>query len=360
MKLPASCRPGNARVVVIAIFFATPSILAEEPVRFDVPALVAVDVVPVLSDAGANEQLVEIVLPVSCWVDGENRDQLHEFRFDVHWNRSVYPLVDYSPRTLMQSPVDGVVAIERRTERNLTAGVDTKSPMIQLQPAGHIEGGLKNSETTSFGEIPQHEMLVASGTIQRGTGAFFRYHPSRQYALEGGREVCLRYSLPLAWRGGILRVVCTATGQKKLFAGLTEPVKVEAAFVVPVYLRGDAGARDLAVEYVREEQRLRSLWAGHQQQLAVTRSRTWLASFPPVAARQSGNRLPASWVSDLIQSPLDDQLERDRAALPAEIRMAAEDFVAARNRMVELSLPASFSPARQSAWQTRSPTSVVE
>jgi hypothetical protein len=332
----------------------------DDPVRFDVPALVAVDVLPALPDAAANEQLVEIILPVSCWVDGEHREQFEEFRFDVHWNRSVYPLVDYSPRTLMQSPVEGVVAIERRTERNLTAGVDTKSPMIQLQPAGHIEGGLKNSETTSFGEIPQHEMLVASGTIQRGTGAFFRYHPSRQYALEGGREVCLRYSLPLSWRGGILRVVCTATGHKKLFAGLTEPVRAEAAFVVPVYLRGDAEARDVAVEYVREEQRLRSLWEGHQQQLSLSRSRTWLASFPPVAARQSGNRLPASWVSDLVQAPLDDQLERDRANLPAEIRMAAEDFVAARQRLVALSLPDNSGRSGQSAWQTRSPTSVVE
>lgn len=344
----------------------------DEPVRFDVPALVAVDIVPSFPDSAANEQLVEIVLPVSCWVDGGHRDDYQEFRFDVHWNRSVYPLVDYSPRTLMQSPVDGVVAIERRTERSLTAGVDTKSPMVPLQPAGHVEGGLKNSETASFGEIPQHEMLVASGTIQRGTGAFFRYHHSRQYALEGGREVCLRYVLPLAWRGGILRVVCSATGQRKLFAGLTEPVKAEVAFVVPVYLRGDAEARDIAVEYVREEQRLRSLWDGHQRQVEVNRARTWLASFPPVAARQTGNRLPVSWVSDLIQSPLDDQLERDRALLPAEIRMAAEDFVAARDRLAELSLPVNTSTQRtqvirpgpvssgQRASQTRSPTSVVE
>lgn len=335
----------------------------EDPVRFDVPALIAVGEFPSVDGTLQDERTIGIVLPVSCWITPDERQTFQEFRFDIHWNRSVYPLADYSPRTLMQSPVDGIVAVEKRTERNLKVGVDAGSPSLDFQPAAHLEGGLLNSETTRFGEIPRHEMLVASGTIQRGTGAFFRYHPSRQFALEGGREVCLVYRVPLSWRGGILRVVCEASGHRKSFAGRKDPVTVSTAFVVPVYWKDDAVARDTAVDYVRSEQQLRGAWSEYLRQRENSRPRTVLAHFQQLGQGSGPDPLPDSWASDLIQSPLDGMLERDAELLSAPLRQAAGEFIAVRRRMIELSLPGPPSPENrgaQSAWQTRSPTAVVE
>ncbi len=362
--------------VILLLFPMIPQdgLAQEAAVRFDVPALVeACEVLPAANTGLlTDEQLVQIVLPLSCWVTPDERREFEEFRFDVHWNRNVCPLVDYSPRTLMQSPVNGVVATENQTEHSLKAALDLKSTVVQVQPGAHLEGGTRNSETTRFEEIPQHEMLVASGTIQRGTGAFFRYHPSRQYALEGGREVSLVWRVPRSWRGGILRVVCQADGHKKGFAGFREPVSASSAFIVAAYLKGDGDARNIASDYIRHEQQLRAVWAEHLRTVAAAKPRTLLAHFQQ-AGQGSSSRLAAGWVSDLVQSPLSDQLDRDAKLLPAEVRMAAEDFVAAREKLFQLGWPdrpatatglppASGVPAAapQSAWHTRSPTSVVE
>ena len=358
---------------VLLLMFSVGHISAQqkESVRFDVPAIVeACDLHPAeIAQANPDERMISIVLPISCWISPEDRDAYTEFRFDVHWNRSVYPLVDYSPRTLMQSNINGVVAVEHQFEKSLKAGVDAKSTIVEIQPSARIEAGLRNSDTTRYEEIPQHEMLVASGTIQRGTGAFFRYHPSRQFALEGGREVALTYRVPTSWRGGIMRIVCQADGHRKMFAGFTEPANVSAAFVMPVYLKGDGGARNIAAEYVRTEQQLRAVWTEHLRSVEDSKPKTLLAHFQ-FRGTQPGSGLPESWVSDLIQSPLDDQLERDRRQLPASVRMAAEDLVAIRQKLVQLSLPVAdastlngespFRVPTQSAWHTKSPTSVVE
>lgn len=362
---------------------------AEDPVRFDVPALLAVCETPLMAGELPDEGVIEIVVPISCWVQPEDRQNFQEFRFDIEWNRSIYPLADYSPRTLMQSPIEGVVAIEQKKESQFKVGVDAKSPVLTLQPAAHLEGGSQQSETTRFGEIPQHEMLVASGTIQRGTGAFFRYHPSRQFALEGGREVTLFYRVPRSWRAGILRVSCQANGQRKRFAGIREPVAVQSVFVVPVYLHGDPAARDLAVELVRKEQILRGAWAEHRHRLEQARPRGLLEQIQQAGRGNPSDGLTAEWASELVRSSFDDALERDAARLPASVRMSAEDYVAARQRLIQLSLPVSIgspvpvdtglpvqnptsvptslrlTPARQewrrqSSAQTRSPTSVVE
>lgn len=346
-----------------------------ESVRFDVPAILEACELHQgeILQAVPDERLIEIVLPVSCWISPEDRDIYTEFRFDVHWNRSVYPLVDYSPRTLMQSSINGVVAVEHQFEKSLKAGVDAKTVFADVQPSARLEGGLRNSDTTRYEEIPQHEMLLASGTIHRGTGAFFRYHPSRQFALEGGREVRLLYRVPLSWRGGIMRIVCQADGHRKKFAGYTDPVTETAAFIMPVYLKGDSSARNIAAEYVRIEHQLRAVWSEHLRTMESAKPKTLLAHFQNRGV-PTGGGLPATWASDLIQSPLDDQLERDRKLLPASVRMASEDLVAVRQKLVQLSqppvdvaissgispIPAPAAIPVQSAWHTRSPTSVVD
>ena len=87
-----------------------------------------------------------------------------------------------------------------------------------------------------YQEVPQHEVLVASGTVQRGTGAFFRFHPSKRETLEGGRDLMVAYRVPVNWRGGLLKIECRANGSRKVIGAWRDPIEESRSFIVPLSL----------------------------------------------------------------------------------------------------------------------------
>ena len=115
---------------------------------------------------------------------------------------------------------------------------------------GNLGSNWKNEQTLRFQRKPKQVLLVASGTIQRGTGAFFRFFPNDQLTLEGGRDLSVTFRVPATWRGGVLRVVCSASGTRSVFVGVGEPVNVTQTFVVPTCLKGDEEARELSLIHI--------------------------------------------------------------------------------------------------------------
>jgi len=112
-----------------------------------------------------------------------------------------------------------------------------------------------------YDEIPQHDVLVASGTVDRGTGAFFRFHRSRRETLEGSRELSVSFRVPSDWQAGLLQVKCHARGERKVASLWPEPIESVKSFTLPIYLASSSEARDRAVEYVRAERGLQQLMA---------------------------------------------------------------------------------------------------
>ena len=243
-----------------------------EAVEFDVPAVCPARLVlpepsrnqddkskvlrPVLHTGG--EALVELVVPVTTRVKDSKKCRMSQFRFEIFWNRNVYPLVDYGPRTITGSSIEGLVSVEKREEKNASLGLNLNGQFNNLINAS-VNGNLqnKNGILRRYEEVPEHEIFVASGTIQRGTGAFFRFHPNRIATLEGGRDLMVAYRVPHSWRGGLIQVDCHGEGKRKYFAGLSESIESQRSFVMPVFLDGDVEAREIAFAYVRAEQDLR-------------------------------------------------------------------------------------------------------
>ncbi len=327
--------------IATAIFFLLAvacAAAADEPVvRFDVPALVAVHELEPTdghSASSSSQKIIEIVIPVSSEVNSANRNATDEFRFDVCWNRNVYPLVDYAPRTQTVSDIEGLISVEKNTNKNSGIGISLGSSYLE-SVSGTAKADLSNQTGTKlhYQEVPQHEVLVASGTLQRGTGAFFRFHPSKRNTLEGGRDLIVAYRVPLEWRGGVIKVECRANGHRRIVGSWREPFEESRAFVVPVYLEGDDQARKAAEDFVRSEQGLRQNWQQHKDR--SNNSSSGLFGFAP--RPPSASRLPPEWVHQLIQSGVDDDLKRYRSRLPDELAKAADRFVIARHDLFEFS-----------------------
>ena len=284
---------------------------------------------PTHDEVGPSEfQWVRIVIPVTGEIQ-DSRKTVESIRFDVYWNRVAHPLHDYFPRTQTTSRFATPIGIETRNEQKRGAGLSL-SAKYETLVNGSLNGQWAGNESTTrrFEEHPQHDVLVASGTSHRGTGAFFRFHPSRFETVEGGRELSLIYCVPKSWRGGILKVECKANGiTKNLWK---EKFEFGRAFVVPVYLQSDAEARRMSNEFVQAEQQLRARWQTSIHSLRETES-MWRISL------NSKSKLPEQWVHYLIQTGNDDYLTQYRKQLPKSLLEAAEDFVGKRNSLLKLS-----------------------
>ena len=334
------------------------AVAGEPPVKFDVPAMLSVyEIVPPDTAPVSPYKTIEIVVPVTSEIRAADRKHIDEFRFDISWNRKIFPVVDYGPKSKTTSHIDGLIAVEQTHNKGGSISLSGNSDKLEVLTLNG-KGDLSNQKNSrkSYQEIPQHKTLVASGTIKRGTGAFFRFHPSRTETLEGGREVVIAYRVARDWRGGVLRVECRATGERKIFGNLTEPIDVAKAFIVPVHMTGDQQSLDAALDFVRAENNLKKSW--HSSQATAKPSKKphsafrWplvesametfhLAGFSQGRAvpsqQNASSQLPDQWVHRLIQSGDDRYLSRYQAALPNSVQTSAAVFVSARQRLVELS-----------------------
>ncbi|MEQ1902973.1 MAG: hypothetical protein ABL888_02150 [Pirellulaceae bacterium] len=306
--------------------------------KFDVPAMIEVNAIYndcILSDSDPYEQLIEIVIPVSCWIDQRHRDHIQEFRFDVHWHRSVFPVVEYGPKTLMQSPVHGFIAVEKRDDQTVKVGGDSQIPAGAVKVGAKLETAKTVGQTERFEAIPQHDLLVASGSINRGTGVFFRFHSAKQFSLEGGRELSLVYRVPRSWRGGIIRIDCLAVGSVKRFPGITDELRSAVSFIVPTYLKGDREAQQVAAQYVQSEQSLRHDWVSYVSK--KPEPKFWEQVQNSWNKDETKDELPTNWALQLIQSPSDFDLAEPTKKLPESLKTTVKHFADARRQMAGLS-----------------------
>jgi hypothetical protein len=288
-------------------------------------------------EPASSEKTIRIVVPVSSEIDLRSIENIEAFRFDVYWNRTAFRAVDYSPRSKTYSNINGDISIETNEKENAGGGIHLRGGFESAASGdASVEIGASESIRKKYSQRSKQEVLVASGTSHRGTGAFFRFHRSSQEILEGGRELTIKFRVPIDWRAGVLRVDCFATGTRKVFGSWNEPYESSRTFVVPVYLANDTEARAAANEFTRAEQRLRQGWRAYQSASADTNFPPLPTIFASAIAKPAAKKLPAHWVHYLIQSGNDAYLDKYQSRLPKPIASRAQKFVAARRQLLNL------------------------
>lgn len=320
----------------LSLCFLPPLLFAaDKDIRFDVPAVVpASHVVAHKYGYTSSEKLIEVVIPATAQIDPAMRGSVEEFRFDVYWNRSANSVVDYGPRTQTTSPIEGLIAVEKRNDKNASIGFNVNASYADIGATSKAELSNKQGSSYRYQEIPQHDVLVASGTIKRGTGAFFRFHPSKKNTLEGGRDLVVAFRVPATWRGGILQVECRAVGEKKLIGIWGDPIRIGKSFVLPVFLEGDDQARTAAIEFAKTQDNLESRW---KRQLSRRSTGGFKQELESLFGAEATGGIPKEWSQYLIQTGDDRYYEKYFRQLSSYVRSAALEFMAARQELVGMS-----------------------
>lgn len=303
-------------------------------VQFDTPARVACDEVGEdLNAAGpAATRLVEATFVVSAWTaaDGSTDRLRYEYQFVVP--SGAVEVVDYSPRTTQFSTVAGNVAIEETTESNkaLNASVVGMVPPFG-QGEGKAELGKKSLTHTRYELKPRQETAVVAGTLQRGTGVYFRLLPIADQVWEGAQEFTLVLRVPRSWRADQVFVRCEAFGE----AGDRSARLGLARFVVGLQAFGDEEAGAILDALAQTEAELR--------QLATARQRDVQRHATPTVVHKlgelldvAGPRIPDEWVERLVFGSASADAHPYVKHLPDDLRQLAGRYLEQKRRVSRL------------------------
>ena len=213
-----------------------------------------------------NSRLVWIDLQFSSLVNSRFEGTVEEFVFRVESRRQELQVADYWPKTEMFSKTHGFVQVAQQENSQEHAAVRGAAGYPGV---GWVDGQARYDATTDvqrvFQEFPQMQLMTASGTLSRRTGAFFKLKPTPQTSLEGSHPIRLLLEVPSQWRGDLIEVQATATGRNSARGDLR--TVAQSRFIVAVYQEGDEIAANVARGHVQFERQLREIAALHAREI---------------------------------------------------------------------------------------------
>jgi hypothetical protein len=302
-------------------------------VRFDVPsAIPSCDVTA--PDRGQHDpRLVEIVIPVSVLAGCRSDQRVLEMMIQIRGLGNGIQVADYGPRTRLYSDIDGPIAVEQRQDRNSSVALGaagTAADVLQLDAKAST--GKTSGHTERYQRIPEQKLLLASGTINRGSGAYFKFRHSPQTTLEGGHEIILVLQVPPSWRGGLLRVDCLASGKEKYLLGEGDFSAGQASFVVATWLKGDVEARQTVQQYSMLESQIRNFARSMQRRSSQRPANDLLGGLLGKAEAS----LPGDWATRFALFDSRSIEGRIKPHLPRDMQQATERFLASRRDVLRL------------------------
>ena len=335
-RAPFPRRRSSGLVVLTCVLLAIVGrVHGSSDVQFDTPSVAVCDEVG--SDVSAagpgSTRLVEATVVVSVWTATHLSSDTLRYEYQFVIPSGAAEVVDYSPHTSQFSAVAGNVAIEETTESNkaLNASVVGMVPPFG-QGEGKAELGKKSLSHARYELKPRQETALVAGTLQRGTGVYFRLLPVADQVREGAQEFKLVLRVPRNWRADQLMVRCEAfrqEGDRATRLGV-------ARFVVGMYVWGDEEASALLQTQQTTEAELR--------QLAVARQRDVQRQATPTVVHKlgelldvAGPRIPDEWVERLVFGPSTDTAHPYLKHLPDDVRQLAERYLEQKRRVSRLS-----------------------
>lgn len=268
-----------------------------------------------------SEKLIEAKFEISSLIRGRS-DELLELLYRIESPGLEMSVVDYLPRTQLETEYAGNVSVELGNSSSRSLGVNIAG---KYEPAlsgdASASRGTKDTENYHYELLAPLELVTASGTLQRGTGAYFKLKSSPRMALEGSRSFVIVMRVPQVWRAGCVRIVCEGLGDGEAASTSLG----QSNFPVALYLEGDEEACQVATNLVLAERRLQNMAVAKRHAI----SRRSYPAFPFRIVRAfsvTDPKVPADWLDQVMSGsspgPPNDFLEH----LPAEVLAAAQKY----------------------------------
>jgi hypothetical protein len=343
-----------AHIAVVGLLWigmAMPAAASTPEVRFDVVRLVACQDVTTEAFAAANpdERLLQARLEVSSLITQGDESNLLQYFYQVTSPQRRLQIADYQPRTTAASDYAGDISIEKRKEKNRSLGLSVSSAWDYMVGAsGHGEMGTKDSSSVRYELVPPQESVAASGTMYRGYGVYFKLKRMRQSLLEGAKEFVITFRAQRDWRSDYLYLRCQATGiDRSIVRRLDEEVRCGAAdFLVALHLEGDEASKAAARDFIEAAIQLRRTAARNRQEIHKQNFPTVFHEFGALVGAVEP-KLSDTWLSELIYLQQQTRLQRITSRLPADVRDAAHNYLAARDALDRLHKDTTAQPGVQ-------------
>ena len=330
MRTPLLC--GLAILALPVLAWSAPC------VQFDVPqTLPARDATTAeFSQRNPDLRLIELRFPISSLVRLGSEDVLLEYLHLISPTAGAFQVVDYAPRTTLQSQVKGSVSVETKRGSSSNLGIQAVTPQdFPVKGDASAAIGSNSSDAWRYQLTAPKQLIAASGTMQRGTSAYFKIKPSSQTTLEGDREFEIVAQVPSTWRGGLLRVQCLAFAKPRGVAptrNQSEMVCGTRTFLVGAYLQGDRDARESVRKLAESQRQLVSLAAARADTIQSKRFPT-LGHKIGAAFSMVQPRIPNQWLDRVLD---DTTLPEFSKHLPQDVRRAVSQYDIARRAVFKL------------------------
>lgn len=277
------------------------------------------------------EMLIEATFSASTLIRFGQAGQIRQLLFVIESPTQAMHVVDYAPRTALATRYAGNIERTEAQDETRSMGLSANfQPHRAATAQGTVSNGNSASESLRFQLLPPQELVLSSGTIARGKAVFFKFLDSPQTTLDGDRQLSVVFRVPANWRADYVHVRCAAFEAAEASA---RPICGSSEFLVPLYLVGDAAARDAAVRLAQHDLHLRRV----AFQLSSTATEK---SFTDKLAAMFGQRKPPKWPKDWLHQVL---TRTSHAAppefvqhLPAEVQDAIQNFYRARQEVGQL------------------------
>jgi hypothetical protein len=230
---------------------SSPSHAADTKVAFDVPDTIECrDVTPQdFVAAHPSLKVIEAKFRVSARIINGSETDFVDFLYMLVSPGLRLKIQDYLPNTTLESTMaDDRIEVTATSEDSNTTTGDARVAYKVLALGGSKNETAKNTKSDHYKEIVPKALVLASGTMNREHGVFFKLRPSKEASLEGAKTFTLLAVVPKEWTGDWCVISCAARAKKKSFFSTSiTPAGLEQAHV-GMYLAGDHEARSRAEE----------------------------------------------------------------------------------------------------------------
>lgn len=304
------------------------ALTADSPVTFDLPSVMTA------TPIATNSNQVIVKLRLSSMTNPVGNAQTQHWWIIARSEQPTMQVVDYSPRT--------------ETDCELSSGIDTKSSTEKSTSLGfgisfdynhfaNLRGAndqvTKELETLQFQTKARRQAKIASGTIDRGKGVYFKWMRTAEQVLDGEKEFQFTLQTPDQWRCGTICLTVIASGTDKQFnfqsvswQQNTKELQSQE-FVIAIHREDDPKAAQAALELTEQEQRLRRLASDSEQSRDPL---PWTKPFVDIGKKieQVIKDTPShSWLDQVMHGSIDPYHDSDIRKLPVETRVAILEYL---------------------------------
>ena len=202
------------------------------------------------AETHTQQRVVEAKVRLSVLLQSGHEADLEQLQVAIGSPDRRMRVVDFQPRTELGSELAGDVEVCNSNDmvQSLNAslggvvGADHGPAHVQASPAAGVGVTQNRGSKETFHRLSPKQTVLVSGTTNAEHGVFFKWRHSTQVALEGSREVTIRFLVPHDWRGDWLEFQAEMLGRHRNYLGeKVEPVGQAQVFLA-LYRMGDGAS----------------------------------------------------------------------------------------------------------------------